>query len=502
MTRMKPNDDLHLYEKAVYKEQKISDYAGNPLIEALPPILESEDEVIDAFYNFPYISDEEKRLSPRLKSHLLWRVKSFLQPLPAHIRLESIVSKVDVLLRYKNLLYEKDLATNRLRVKQDELHEMVVDHYGTELLEILESGIDKSDEYNWLRVVTRGVTRIVHPLRHIFLILFMTGDMDTFFKGISHAYNPFGKGPWPCLNKASDHYKQDVVTQLTVTVDSKTRESVGTFACECGYIYSRKGPDKLENDRYRKGRVKAFGHVWEDKLKTLLSEHHSYREMARQLGCDIGTVQKFEVILAEQNSIDANPDRSYQKVSVSNLNEEYRERMLRVIKEYPELSRTDLRNQCQKEYAFLYLHDKEWLFEMLPTGKPQKGSKGYVDWDQRDQEVLSKLQKAQIELLNREKPIRISKTSLGKEIVNLSLIEKHLHKLPCCAEFIDRVSETKQRFQLRRCQIIVRRMHEEGLPLLDWRIQREAGLRKEDYELIQGELEMILHGNHEDSLYG
>lgn len=92
MTRMKPNDDLHRYEIADYKEQKISDYAGNPLIEALPPILESEDEVIDAFYNFPYISDEEKRLSPRLKSHLLWRVKSFIQPLPAHIRLESIVS--------------------------------------------------------------------------------------------------------------------------------------------------------------------------------------------------------------------------------------------------------------------------------------------------------------------------------------------------------------------------------------------------------------------------
>jgi len=92
MTRMKPNDDLYRFEIAVYKEQKISDYVGNPLIEALPSILESEDEVIDAFYNFPFISDVEKRLSPRLKSHLLWRVKSFLQPLPAHIRLESIVS--------------------------------------------------------------------------------------------------------------------------------------------------------------------------------------------------------------------------------------------------------------------------------------------------------------------------------------------------------------------------------------------------------------------------
>lgn len=399
------------------------------------------------------------------------------------------ISKADVLLRYKNLLYEKDLATNRLRIKQDELHEMVVGYYGTELFEILESDIDKNDEYNWLRVATRGVTRTVHPLRHILLILFLTSDMDIFFKGIREAYNPFGKGPWLCLNKASDHYEQDVVTQLTVTADYKTREPVGTFVCECGYIYSRKGPDKSENDRYQKGRVKAFGLVWEDKLKTLLSEHrHSYHGMARQLGCDIKTIHKYEAILAEQDSINTNADKSSQKMSVSALNKVYRERLLHVIKEYPELSRTEIRSQYQKEYDFLYRHDREWLFEMLPTGKPAKGGKGYVDWDQRDLEVLLQLQKAQMDLLNRAKPIRISKTSLGKAIANLSLLEKHLHKLPYCTEFIDKVSETKWQFQLRRCQITVRRMREEGLPLLEWRIQREAGLSKEDYELIKGEL--------------
>lgn len=417
----------------------------------------------------------------------------------------SHISKAEVLLRYKNLLYEKDLATNRLRVKQDELHEMVVGYYGTELLDILESGIDKNDEYNWLRVVTRGVARTVHPLRHILLILFLTDDMDTFFKGIHKKYNPFGKGPWPCLNKASNHYRQDVVTHLTNTADYKTREPVGTFTCECGYIYSRKGPDKSEKDRYRKGRIKAFGPVWEEKLKMLLTEHHSYHEMARQLGCDVGTVHKFEVILAvNRNSGDANTVITSNKVPVSPLNEAYRykERLLNVLKEYPVLSRTELRNQCQKEYAFLYRHDREWLFEMLPTGKPSKGSKGYVDWDQRDREILSQLQNAQIDLQNRAKPIRVSKTTLGKAITNLSSLEKCLHKLPCCAEFIDKVSETKQQFQLRRCQIVVSRMREEGLPLLEWRIQREAGLRKGDFELIKDKIELISHVNHEDLQYG
>jgi len=92
MKYISQNDNLYAYEFANYRKQKISDYADNPLIEALPPILETEEEVIDAFYNFPLISEEERKLTPRVKSHILWRVKSFLQPLPAHIRLETIVS--------------------------------------------------------------------------------------------------------------------------------------------------------------------------------------------------------------------------------------------------------------------------------------------------------------------------------------------------------------------------------------------------------------------------
>ena len=115
---------------------------------------------------------------------------------------------------------------------------------------------------------------------------------------------------------------------------------------------------------------------------------------------------------------------------------------------------------------------------------------------------MSQLQKAQIDLLSRQKPIRVSITSLGKEIANLSLLEKYLQKLPCCTEFIDKVSETKQQFQLRRCKIIILRMKEEGLPLLEWRIQREAGLRKVDYELIKAEIVMIFQVKEGDSRDG
>jgi len=395
-------------------------------------------------------------------------------------------SKSEVLLRYKNLLYQKDFATSKLRVKQDELHYMVVSHYGTELLNILESDIDENDEYNWLRAATRNVARTVHPLRHILLILFLTNDIAEFFRGINEFHNPFGKGPWPCLNKAADHYLQDVITDLKITADYKTRDPVGTFSCQCGYIYSRKGPDKNEEDRYRKGRVKAFGFVWDNKLKTLLSQNcHSYRNMARELGADINTIQKFEKMFAQTGIV------AEKRMPDTNLKAEYREKLLCTMKNRPELSRTSIRSQCQKEYTYLYRHDKEWLFKVLPARKQSRGGTGYVDWDERDYETLLQLQMAHIDMLSEEKPIRICKTALGNRIANLPTLEKNLHKLPLCAEFINTVSETIQDFQLRRCKYIVQRMKEEGLPLLDWRIQREAGLRKIDYDFIKDKLNLI-----------
>ncbi len=405
----------------------------------------------------------------------------------------SHVSKADVLLRYKNLLWERDLATNNLSVKQEELHELVVSYYGNELLHILESSIDKNDEYNWLRVVTRGVKRTVHPLRHILLILFLTGDMDTFFQGIRKSYNPFGIGPWPCLNSASGHYRQDVINNVIITADYKTRKPVGTFTCECGYCYSRMGPDQSDKERYRKGRVKAFGHVWESKLQELFIEKKfSYRKIALYMGCDVKTIQKFEAIFAEKAIMKPEMAAVIEQVD-EDKHEFYRNNLLKFIAENPNLSRTEIRQQFQKEYMFFYRHEREWLFKVLTIVKVAGGSQVYNDWQQRDQELLLQFYKAWMELLNKEKPIRISKSSLGKKIGKLSLLEKHLDKLPDCNDFIVKVSETTQQFQLRRCQRVIINMKQEGLPLIEWKIWRKAGLRQKDYNLIKDKLEWRFH---------
>jgi len=415
----------------------------------------------------------------------------------------SKISKADILQHYKNLLYERDLATSKLRVRQEELHEMIVNYYGTELLDKLESGIDENDEYNWLRVATRDVARTVHPLRHILLILFLAGDMDTFFQGIRKKYNPFGTGPWPCLNSGSEHYHQDVITNVVITPDSETRKPVGTFTCECGYSYSRKGPDQSDRDRYHKGRVKAFGHIWKSKLKQLLTEKKlSYRKMALYMGCDVKTIQKFESIFTEKTIYQEKVEQ-VQGQTDKKMHEASKITLLNFILEQQQLSRTAIRQLCQKEYAFLYRYDREWLFGVLPSIKSKGGSKGYIDWNKRDQDLLLMLHKARLELLNDEgKPIRISKSSLGRKIGKLSLLEKHLDKLPSCNDFITKVLETTQQIQLRRCQQIIMNMQQEGLPLIEWKVWRQAGITQEDYQLIKDKLLWSLQESSEGMQHG
>lgn len=61
--------------------------------------------------------------------------------------------------------------------------------------------------------------------------------MKEFFQRITNNYNPFVCGPWTCLNIACSNYKKDVIEDVVVTDDYKTRVPVGTFRCNCGFVY-------------------------------------------------------------------------------------------------------------------------------------------------------------------------------------------------------------------------------------------------------------------------
>src|SRR5690606_243671 len=128
-------------------------------------------------------------------------------------------------------------------VHQKELAEDFRKFYGDELLEVLQSPVEFNRPSCWLKAITRKHRKAFHPIRHILFMRFFKEDIETFYQYANKTYNPFGLAPYPCMNAAADHYLQPVVPNVKVTICSDTRKPVGTFACSCGFVYSRRGPD-------------------------------------------------------------------------------------------------------------------------------------------------------------------------------------------------------------------------------------------------------------------
>ncbi|WP_085706603.1 ATP-binding protein [Pseudomonas sp. B35(2017)] len=77
---------------ASYAKQPIPEYAGNPLIEALPPIL-SETAAAELISNFPQpVDPEELTLDGATRIHCIDRLRTVVQPFLLHLDLESMFS--------------------------------------------------------------------------------------------------------------------------------------------------------------------------------------------------------------------------------------------------------------------------------------------------------------------------------------------------------------------------------------------------------------------------
>lgn len=78
---------------AEYTDQPLVEYKGNPLIEALPPILSKED-FVEAVCEYPAFDGSERDLHPSVRLHCVERLLRFFQPLERHIELEQKISRL------------------------------------------------------------------------------------------------------------------------------------------------------------------------------------------------------------------------------------------------------------------------------------------------------------------------------------------------------------------------------------------------------------------------
>jgi hypothetical protein len=125
--------------------------------------------------------------------------------------------------RYYNLLLERGLAFYNGRIRTAELSKQLMEFYSTEFLNSLQCNIERHDR-GWVYslVHTNTEQRVQHPLRHLLLMTFLGCTAQEFFTSFEE-YNPFGKGPWPCFNKASNHSLESLWALSVVNADSSTQ---------------------------------------------------------------------------------------------------------------------------------------------------------------------------------------------------------------------------------------------------------------------------------------
>lgn len=376
--------------------------------------------------------------------------------------------------RYVYYCKQKNLVTAKGRIRQADLIDSFINFYGDRFLYKIGCPIERNTE-NWLTKLVRKPRTSAHPLKHILFMRFIGLTPEEFFKHDSEIH-PFGKGPWICLNPASDHYKQEVINDCKVTRDSKTGDPSGTFSCSCGFIYTRRGPDKEDADKFRIGRIKEFGPIWTEKLISLrIKDNKGLRETARILKVDPKTIKnQLEKWSKEGKGSSPIIDYSNKQKCI------YRNYWLETVRLNEGKSRTEIRKLAKAEFMWLYRHDRKWLDNNSPQKIARRKFKdNRVDWKKRDKDLSTEVMKIITKELSSfsKKPERLTVSMIGKKIGYLSLLQRHLNKLPITEKVLNEGIESTIDFQVRRVKYAANQIREREELIRRWKIVREAGLR-------------------------
>lgn len=411
------------------------------------------------------------------------------------LKLINLNSKVDISQlqkSYRYLLQINGYASYTGKVDQRKLAKQFNSYYGEELLSLMDSNVDINNNSCWLKAITRKHRKAFHPIRHILFVNFFGLSVEKLSTMNNKIYTPFGKMPYYCLNPIANHYKQRVVTDLEITACTDTRSPVGTFKCDCGFIYSRRGPDKDDSDKYNIGRIKQFGHVWEFELNKLLKTGTSYYSIAKQMKCDVSTVKKYA--LASK----LNKDKP---IPLLTLKIEKEKQWLWLIDQNKVLNITGIRKLNPSLYMWHYRNNREWLKANSPITVRRTLAKSRVDWKERDQKILFKIKYIVPTLYKLEKkPVFVNKSRIGKEIGELSLIEKSLEKMPLTKKYIETMVETREMFQIRRIKWACSVLAKEGSVIIqEWKVRRLASLKEDMSEEVEKALQSELGKYQEKS---
>ncbi|MBN3879588.1 MULTISPECIES: TnsD family transposase [unclassified Nostoc] len=363
--------------------------------------------------------------------------------------------------RYLYLVIQNKFSTYKGQLYKFDFVKAFANFYPEGYLKLLNCEVDENWKRNWIYRPLRPSERSIHPLRHLLLIHFFGYSVEEFFNLFPNL-KPFGEGSWPCLNPTCKYFRQLKIKECQITHNNKKgRRPIGLFSCNCGFTYTRKGPDLVAEDKFCKSTVKLYGEVWEESLQNLWKDSSiSNHELSRKLGVSIPTLysQAKRLKLVNSHSDCEKPQQAIEQISqttVKNRLENYRQELLSLLNENPESGRRALATKCPRVYGWLRKHDFEWLEAHLPPPqtKTKKKLSSSPDWAIRDSQLADAVKAIALQFKNIPgSPKRITKKAIWRLLNKSSLLKCHLHELPLTAKVMSEVIETHEEFSIRKIQ--------------------------------------------------
>ncbi|MDD7795903.1 TnsD family Tn7-like transposition protein [Clostridium sp. 'White wine YQ'] len=387
-----------------------------------------------------------------------------------------------ILNMYKQKLLITGYSSNKGIVNHKKLVQDFSTFYTDDFLTFVNSNITESSNTDWLYGISQNITFNLNPIKHLLAIRFLYGGFNNFINS-NEEYLPFGQGPWPCLNIASEHYKKDMISSYKLKKSTHDSTSYGVFACKCGFTYTRKSNEQMLDNRYTFKSVINWGIEWENKATNLIiTENYSIRQLCSILNCSFGKIMshatKNQLLHHLNTKVKYRPIKDIVREN-ADLLERHKDVILKFIREHKDMSRREIFKVLHRECNTVLANDKEWYDNIMPPKKTFYEHKEQVDWANRDLELSNTVLIA-INDIKENTDLKITRPNISKRInYHLTSILNNLTKLPITKKIIEESYETREEYLIRKIDYTVKNSIKDSNILTVHQYIKKLGFRKE-----------------------
>lgn len=355
----------------------------------------------------------------------------------------------------------------------------------------------------WLRALIEKPQRSLHPICHLLLIDFLFGSVSAFRTACAACNSqPHPRLLFPsCIKQAAK--ASDSLPALTIDHEAALRDT--SLSCrQVAAIIGRSVTTVVAWRRERnipiRERRKSLSPAKLDRIRQALGSRSSLSAVAKQAGVSLSSVYR---------NLALYPPRQLPRPDAHGSSQlpQRRERWMAALLtcQNDGLGRvSDARARASADYAWLYRHDRDWLFSTTsnrtPVARSCLNECVRLDWVQRDDE-LCQLLLARLAVLRKElPPKRITRSRLIRSLGE-TMVRRNLKRLPRLCALLDESADSTIAFGMRRVDHAISLLIKDGLHLRVWRIQRLAALRTWSNALTTYANQQIERRHAADSLH-